>query len=97
MTPQRVQELPKAEGLSGLVSVLTSRPGLRGTGFVYATGEMTSTIPFDRVRCIKRRRALKHIKLSLGLNSLRVYVPAEDFDMVYDFVSQQCSRIRGKK
>ena len=87
-TPARLTKIPDDKGLKGLINVLSSRPGLPGWGFVYATGESTSTMPLARVKNVKPRRWLRHVKVSLGIDSLRVFVPEEDFDFVYQFLVQ---------
>lgn len=85
-TPARLTKDPDDKGIMGIINALGSRPGLPGFGFVYATGKSTSTMPMDRIRSVKPRRFLGHIKISLGLDSLRVYVPDEDFDFVLDYL-----------
>ncbi len=85
-TPARLTKTKNVEGLQLIYEAIGSRPGLPGWGIVYATGESTSTMPMARVRSVKPRRWLHHIKISLGLDSLRVFVPEEDFDFVYDFL-----------
>ncbi len=89
--PARLTKIPEDKGFKGLINALTSRPGMPGFGIVYATGKSTSTMPMKRIRSIKPRRWLGHIKISLGIDSLHVYVPADDFDTVYDFLRSHCS------
>ena len=89
-TPARLTKIPDGKGLKGLIDIISSRPGMPGWGFVYATGKSTSTMPLKRIVSIKPRRALGHIKVSLGLDSLHAYVPAEDFDFVVDFLRSHC-------
>ena len=91
-TPARLTKIPDGKGLKGLIDVLSSRPGMPGWGFVYATGKSTSTMPLTRVKSIKPRRWLRHIKISLGLDSLYVFVPEEDFDAISQFLYEHCNK-----
>ena len=92
--PYKVQKLPNPKGLSGLIDILSSRPGLPGWGFVWATGKSTSTVPLKRVRTIKARRRLGHIKVSLGLDHVYVYVRPTDFDTILNYLREHCPQAR---
>lgn len=92
--PRKVKKLPDPQGLSGLIDVLSSRPGLPGYGYVWATGKSTTTMPLKRVRTIKARRRLGHIKVSLGLEHLYVYVRPADFDTILTYLRDHCPQAR---
>ena len=71
-------------------------PGLAGFTPVRATNHKTNTtVRFEQVRSLKYRQALGHIKLSMGLEALRVYVPEEDFAFVSNFLAEHCPRVKG--
>jgi hypothetical protein len=90
--PRKVKKLPDSQGLSGLIEVLTS-PG-PGFGYAWATGKSTSTMPLKRIRTIKARRRLSHIKVSLGLEHLYVYVSPADFDTIFTYLCDHCPQAK---
>ena len=87
---RKEQKVLEDKGLNGLLNALGSRPGQMGWGSYYDTGKYQTTIPLQRVKSIKGRRSLGHIKVSQGWEDLRVYVHPEDFDTIYGFLCEHC-------
>jgi hypothetical protein len=46
------------------------------------------------VKRIKARRRQNLIKVNQLLNKNRIFVPDEDFDFVYDFLCQHCTKAK---
>lgn len=93
-TPQHVHSTKQPEGFKAILEALTSRPGMPGFGVVRVSGKWTDTTPLQRVIRMKERRGLHHIKVSLGIDSTRIFIPDEDFDMVRDFLRQHCQNVK---
>ncbi|MBO6025792.1 MAG: hypothetical protein J6P73_00925 [Bacteroidales bacterium] len=60
-----------------------------GAGMLSAT-KNSSTSVLANVRRVKPRRWLHVIKVNQLLNKNQIYVPAEDFDFVYNFLKAHC-------
>lgn len=90
--PRKIKKLPDPQGLPGLIEVLAS-PG-PGFGYAWATGESTTTMPLKRIRTIKARRRLGHIKVSVGWEHLYVYVYPADFDTIFTYLCNHCPQAK---
>ena len=92
--PRKVKKLPDPQSLSGFIEVVTS-PG-PGFGYAWATGESSTTMPLKRIRSIKARRWLGHIKVSLGWEHLYVFVSPADFDTIFTYLCEHCPQAKYK-
>jgi len=72
--------------------VLSGRAGTISAGM--AATRTTSTTDLSSVRRIKVRRGINLIKVNQLLNHNQVYVPAEDFDLVLDFLRKHCPKAK---
>jgi hypothetical protein len=72
-----------------MVGGASGNPGMVGTG-VLAASRTTSVSTLVNVKKIIPVRWMNLIKVSQLLQKNRVYVSDEDFDIVYDFLCQNC-------
>lgn len=79
--------------LTMLAGAAAGRPSVMGAGAL-AAGRTTSTTQLAMVRRIKVRRRFNLIKVNQLLNHNQVYVPAEDFDMVLNFIRGHCPKAK---
>ena len=79
--------------LTMLAGAAARRPSVMGAGAI-AAGRTTSTTDLSMVRRIKVRRRFNLIKINQLLSHNQVYVPAEDFDMVLNFLREHCPKAK---
>ena len=91
--PAQVKRARKLSLLTILVGTLAKRPSTVGAG-VLSASRTTSTSIFANVRRVRSRRALHLIKVNQLLDHNQVYVPAEDYDFVLDFIRQHCPKAK---
>jgi len=87
--PVQFQQAQKTGALIAIAGILTKQPITAGAGALAASRD-TSTSVYEKVRSIKPHRAWNLIKVNQRLNRNQVYVPAEDFDFVLDYIRQHC-------
>lgn len=76
-----------AEG-TFLAGAASGRPGVMGAGVLASRTELSSD--FSRVRRIRPFPRLHLIKVDARFSHNQVYVPAEDFPFVLDFIRTHC-------
>lgn len=79
--------------LTALAGAASGKPGMIGMG-VLAANRTSMTTSLDSVRRLVPRRRFNLIKVNQKLNRNRVYVAAEDFDFVYQFLCEHCPKAR---
>ena len=75
--------------LTMLAGAAARRPSVMGAGAI-AASRTKSTTELAMVRRIKVRRHFNLIKVNQLLSHNQVYVPAEDFDLVLNFLREHC-------
>ena len=83
----------KARTMGALTAIAGRSLTAKGAG-VIAASRTTSTTELAMVRRIKVRRHFNLIKINQLLSHNQVYVPAEDFDMVLNFLREHCPKAR---
>lgn len=83
----------KAQAVGALTAITGSTLSAKGAGLL-AASRTESTTDLSSVRRIKVRRAFNLIKVNQLLNHNQVYVPAEDFDTVLDFLLEHCPKAK---
>ena len=76
-----------------MAGAVGGKPGMVGLG-VLAANRTSMATSFDSVRRIIPCRRMNLIKVNERFGRNRVYVAAEDFDFVYDFLCQHCQHAR---
>ena len=87
--PHQVKKAQVLGALAAMVGGASGNPGMVGTG-VLAASRTTSVSTLVNVKKIIPVRWMNLIKVSQLLQKNRVYVSDEDFDIVYDFLCQNC-------
>ena len=64
-----------------------------GSGILASTRFSSTSVLKNVARLIPCRR-MNLIKVNQLLNKNRIYVPDEDFDFVYDFLCQHCTKAK---
>ena len=77
--------------LSALAGAAAGRAGAVGAGLLSASHFSTTSRYADGGKVVPRR-SMHLIKVDQRLSRNRIYVDDEDFDFVYDFLSEHCSR-----
>lgn len=91
--PRQVKKAQLLGALTGMMGVVAGKPGVIGSGLLAASRSSSTSILADVGRLIPcRRRNL--IKVNQLLNKNRVFVPDEDFDFVYNFLCQHCTKAK---
>ena len=80
-----------AEG-TFLAGAASGRPGVMGAGVLASRTELSSD--FSRVRRIRPFPRLHLIKVNARFSHNQVYVPAEDFPFVLDFIRTHCPQVK---
>ena len=93
--PRQVKKAQLLGALTAMVGVAAGKPGVVGSGLLAASRNSTTSILAD-VACLVPCRRHHLIKVNQLLNKNRVYVPDEDFDFVYDFLCQHCTKAKKK-
>ena len=75
--------------ITALAGLATGTPSAAGAGLLAATRN-SSTSSFEKVRQVKAYRKRNLIKVNQLLFKNQVYVPDEDFDFVYDYITSHC-------
>lgn len=89
--PRQVKKATVLGALTAMVGAAAGQPGVVGTGILSAS-RSTSTSVLAEVARIIPCRCLHLIKVNQLLNKNRIFVPDEDFDFVYDFLCQHCTK-----
>ena len=89
--PRQVKKATVLGALTAMVGAVAGKPGVVGTGILSASRSTSTSVLADVARIIPCRR-LHLIKVNQLLNKNRVFVPDEDFDFVYDFLCQHCTK-----
>ena len=89
--PRQVKKATVLGALTAMVGVVAGKPGVVGTGILSASRSTSTSVLADVARIIPCRR-LHLIKVNQLLNKNRIFVPDEDFDFVYDFLCQHCTK-----
>ena len=87
--PAQFQKAQKSGALIAVAGALTKQPVTAGSGALAASRDSSVSV-FEKVRSIKPHRAWNLIKVNQRLDRNQVYVPAEDFDFVLDYIRQHC-------
>ena len=91
--PRQVKKAQVLGALTALVGVAAGKPGVVGSGLLAASRTSTTSVLANVARLVPCRRH-NLIKVNQLLNKNRVYVPDEDFDFVYDFLCQHCTKAK---
>ena len=91
--PRQVKKAQVLGFLTAMVGVAAKKPGVVGSGLLAASRTSTTSTLANVARLIPCRR-MNLIKVNQLLNKNRVYVPDEDFDLVYDFLCQHCTKAK---
>lgn len=89
---QMPKQFKKAEGLAWLTAMaglVTGNFTTAGAG-ILAGSKNTSTSRFDHVKKIIRKKGLHCIKVNEVLEKNQIYAADEDYEFVWDFITQQC-------
>lgn len=93
---QMSRQVKKAKvlgALTALAGAAGGRPGVVGSGILAST-RFSSTSVLKNVAGLIPCRRMNLIKVNQLLNKNRIYVPDEDFDFVYDFLCQHCTKAK---
>ena len=93
--PRQVKKAKVLGALTVLAGVAAGRPGVVGSGLLASTRFSTTSVLANVARLVPCRR-MNLIKVNQLLNKNRIYVPEEDFDFVYDFLCQHCTKAKKK-
>ena len=93
--PRQVKKAKVLGALTALAGAAAGRPGVVGTGYLAST-RFSSTSVLANVTRLIPCRCMNLIKVNQLLNKNRIYVPEEDFDFVYDFLCQHCTKAKKK-
>ncbi len=95
------KQLPGTEGKARAIGKLTAlaggKPGMVGMGILVAN-RTSMTTSLSNVRRLIPRRSMNLIKVNQLFSRNRVFVADEDFDFVFNFLSEHCppSATKGK-
>lgn len=89
--PRQVKKATVLGALTAMVGAAAGQPGVVGTGILSASRSTSTSVLAEVARIIPCRR-LHLIKVNQLLNKNRIFVPDEDFDFVYDFLCQHCTK-----
>ena len=93
---QMTRQVKKAKvlgALTVLAGAAAGKPGVVGTGILSASRFSSTSVLANVERLVPRRR-LNLIKVNQLLNRNRIFVSDEDFDFVYDFLCQHCTKAK---
>ena len=90
---RQVKKAKVLGALTVLAGAAAGKPGVVGTGILSASRFSSTSVLANVERLVPRRR-LNLIKVNQLLNRNRVFVPDEDFDFVYDFLCQHCTKAK---
>ena len=76
-----------------VIGLAAGKPGVAGANLLAAT-KSSSYSDFKKVRSVKPKRWLHTIKVNQLLEKNQVYVPREDFDAVYRFITERCTYVK---
>ena len=91
--PLQVKKAKVLGALTAMAGAAAGRPGVVGLGLLASSHFSTTSILANVARLVPCRR-MNLIKVNQTLNKNRVYVPDEDFDFVYDFLCQHCTKAK---
>ena len=89
--PRQVKKATVLGALTAMVGAAAGQPGVVGTGILSASRSTSTSVLAEVARIIPCRR-LHLIKVNQLLNKNRIFVPDEDFDFVYSFLCQHCTK-----
>ena len=93
---QMSRQVKKAKvlgALTALAGAAGGQPGVVGSGILASTRFSSTSVLKNVARLVPCRR-MNLIKVNQLLNKNRIYVPDEDFDFVYDFLCQHCTKAK---
>ena len=93
--PRQVRKATVIGALTSLMGLVAGKPGVIGSGILAASHTKTTSRLADVAHLVPRRR-LHLIKVNQLLNKNRIFVPDEDFDFVYQFLCQHCTKAKRK-
>lgn len=93
--PRQVKKGMVIGALTSLIGLAAGKPGVVGTGLLAASHTKSTSRLADVAQLVARRR-WHLIKLNQLFNKNRVFVPDEDFDFVYQFLCQHCTKAKRK-
>lgn len=91
--PRQVKKAQVLGALTSMVGIAAGKPGVVGTGLLAASRTSSTSVLANVARVIPCRR-MNLIKVNQLLNKNRIFVPEEDFDFVYDFLCQHCTKAK---
>lgn len=86
--PKQYKKAQVVSALNVVAGIATGNPTQVGIGITSGRNALSSD--FSAVRSIKGSRALRTIKVNEPLAKNQVYVEAEDYDFVFDFIVSHC-------
>ena len=87
--PRQFRKAQKIGAATTMAGFAAGNYTAAGAG-ILSTTKSSSTSILANVRRVKPRRWLHVIKVNQLLNKNQIYVPAEDFDFVYNFLKEHC-------
>ena len=91
--PRQVKKAQVLGALTSMVGIAAGKPGVVGTGLLAASRTSSTSVLANVAHVIPCRR-MNLIKVNQLLNKNRIFVPEEDFDFVYDFLCQHCTKAK---
>jgi len=93
--PESVKVAKLIGNLNMLAGSGTGKIGMVGTGMLAKTRTSMNTTLSD-VKLLKAQRWMNVIQVNETLNKNRVYVNSEDFDFVFNFLAEHCTKAKVK-
>lgn len=87
--PRQFEKAQVISALNVVAGIATGSPTQVGTGFITATRNSISS-DFAAVRSVKGSKPLRVIKVNEPLAKNQVYVDADDYDFVFNYICDHC-------